>query len=32
MLFKQMQYFVSIVNNNSFTETAEENYIIKNNK
>ena len=27
MLFKQMQYFISIVKNNSFTEAAEENYI-----
>lgn len=27
MLFKQMQYFISIVRNNSFTEAAEENYI-----
>lgn len=27
MLLKQMQYFVSIVKNNSFTEAAEENYI-----
>lgn len=27
MIFKQMQYFISIVKNNSFTEAAEENYI-----
>lgn len=27
MLFKQMQHFISIVKNNSFTEAAEENYI-----
>lgn len=27
LLFKQMQYFISIVKNNSFTEAAEENYI-----
>ncbi len=27
MLFKQMQYFISIIKNNSFTEAAEENYI-----
>ena len=27
MLFKYMQYFISIVKNNSFTEAAEENYI-----
>ena len=27
MLFRQMQYFISIVKNNSFTEAAEENYI-----
>lgn len=27
MLFKHMQYFISIVKNNSFTEAAEENYI-----
>lgn len=27
MLLKQMQYFISIIKNNSFTEAAEENYI-----
>ncbi len=27
MIFKQMQYFISIVKNNSFIEAAEENYI-----
>lgn len=27
MIFKQMQYFISIVKNNSFTEAGEENYI-----
>ena len=27
MLFRQMQYFISIVKKNSFTEVAEENYI-----
>ena len=31
MLFKQMQYFISIVKNNSFTEAAEENYIKESN-